>query len=204
MTYQEDVMTFSSRQIALMGVLITLNVALGGIVHILKLPVYLDAIGTILAALLLGCIPAIIVGVASFLLAAALISPVYAWFIGTQAVIAIVIYFSASKLGAFKSLPRVLVMGVCLGVITGIVSAPVIVAVFGGVAGSGRDLITAALLGTGQQIGKAVLLSGAASEPVDKVLQVLAAYFIIRALPSRVLEGLRNRVLERNGLAPRA
>lgn len=192
-------MKFNTKQLALMGMLIALNVAIGGIVHVIKLPIFLDAIGTIIAALLLGLIPAVVVGVLSFLIAAVLINPVYVWFIGTQAVIAAFAYLLASRFSAFKSIGRVIPTGIALGVLAGIVSAPVIVMVFGGVAGSGRDLITAGLISTGQQIYKAVLLSGAASEPVDKLLQTLAAYYTVRALPKRVLAPFRNKVLEKNG-----
>lgn len=192
-------MKLSEKQLALMGMLVALNVAIGGIVHVTKLPIFLDAIGTVLAALILGALPGVVVGVLSFLVAAVVINPVYVWFIGTQAVIAIVTYVAASRLTAFASTWRVVVTGLALGVVAGIVSAPVIVMVFGGVAGSGRDLITAALIGTGQQIYKAVLLSGAASEPVDKVLQVLAAYFVLKSLPKKILAQFRNPVLERNG-----
>jgi energy-coupling factor transport system substrate-specific component len=196
---RERPMKFTAKQLALMGMLIALNVAIGGIVHVVKLPIFLDAIGTILAAIVLGLIPGIVVGVVSFLLAAAIISPVYIWFIGTQAVVAAFVYVMASRLSAFKSLPRVIPTGLLLGVVAGIVSAPVIVFVFGGVAGSGRDLITAGLLSTGQQIYKAVILSGAASEPVDKLLQTLAAFFVLKSLPKRVLGQYRNPVLEKNG-----
>lgn len=192
-------MKFTARQLALMGMLIALNVAIGGIVHVVKLPIFLDAIGTILAVLVLGLIPGIVVGIVSFLLAAAVINPVYIWFIGTQAVIAAFIYVLASRFSAFKSLPRVIPTGLLLGLVAGIVSAPVIVFVFGGVAGSGRDLITAGFLSTGQQIYKAVILSGAASEPVDKLLQTLAAFFVLKSLPKRVLGQYRNPVLEKNG-----
>lgn len=192
-------MNFTAKQLALMGMLIALNVAIGGIVHVVKLPIFLDAIGTILAALVLGLVPGIIVGVLSFLVAAAVISPVYIWFIGTQAVIAAFVYLLASRFSAFKSLPRVVPTGIALGVIAGIVSAPVIVIVFGGIAGSGRDLITAGLLSTGQQIYKAVILSGAASEPADKLLQTLAAFFVLKSLPKKVLGQYRNPVLEKNG-----
>jgi hypothetical protein len=52
---------------------------------------------------------------------------------------------------------------------------PVIVFVFGGVTDSGRDLMAAALLSAGQQVYEAVLLSCAASEPVDKLLQTRRA-----------------------------
>ncbi|MEA3044665.1 MAG: energy-coupling factor transport system substrate-specific component [Sphingomonadales bacterium] len=193
-------MTFTNRQIALMGMLIAFNLAIGGLVHVIKLPIFLDAIGTIIAAVLLRPVAAIVVGVFSFLIAAAIINPVYVWFIGTQAVIALAVYFAAKHLGIFRSLVRVIPAGIILGVITGIVSAPVIVYVFGGVAGSGRDLLTAALMSTGQQIWRAVFLSGAASEPLDKLLQMLAAFFILRSLPRKVLEPFRNPVLERNNL----
>jgi energy-coupling factor transport system substrate-specific component len=197
-------MKFTNRDIALMGALITLNVGFGGIVQVLKFPIYLDAIGTIIATLLLGLVPGIIVGVLSFVVAAALISPVYIWFVATQAIIAIFTFVAASAFGAFRSVPRVILTGLLLGVVTGAASAPVIVFVFGGVAGSGRDLMTAVLLGTGQQIYNAVLFSGAASEPVDKSLQVLAAFFILRALPAKVISPLRNPRLERNGFVERA
>jgi energy-coupling factor transport system substrate-specific component len=192
-------MKLSTAQLSLMGMLIAFNVALGGFIHVIKLPIFLDAIGTILAAVLLGMRPAIIVGVLSFVISAAVISPVYLWFTPTQAVIAVAVALMAAKLGVFRSLPRVIPAGIALGVIAGIFSAPIIVYVFGGVAGSGRDLITASLVSTGQQIYKAVLLSGAASEPVDKLLQMLAAFFILRALPKRVLQPFQNPVLEKNG-----
>jgi energy-coupling factor transport system substrate-specific component len=193
-------MKFTTKQLALMGMLIALNVAIGGIVHVLKLPIFLDAIGTILATVLLGLIAGITVGVLSFVVAAAVVSPVYVWFTGTQAVIAIFIYLMASHFAAFRSIGRAVMTGILLGVVAGIVSAPVIVGLFGGVAGSGRDLITAALLSTGQQIYKAVFLSGAASEPVDKLLQTLAAYYVLRSLPKKILSQFRNPVLEKNGL----
>jgi len=195
----EGLMRFSAKELSLMGMLVALNVAIGGIVYMVKLPVFLDAIGTILAALVLGVVPAIVVGIVTLLLDAAIINPVYVWFVGTEAVIAMFIYVLASRLSVFKSLVRVVPTGLVLGVVTGIVSAPVLIFVFGGVAGSGRDLITVALLSTGEQIYKAVTLSGAAAEPLDKLLQVLAAFFVLRSLPKRVLGQYRNPVLEKNG-----
>ena len=193
-------MKLSSLHIAVIGMLIALNVAIGGIVHLIKVPVFLDAIGTIIAVMLLGWRAGILVGVLSFVIAAALVNPVYIWFIGTQAILAIVVFIMANAFASFRSWLRVIPAGIVLGVITGVVSAPVIVYVFGGVAGSGRDLITATLISTGEQIGKAVLLSGAASEPVDKVLQMVIALLILRALPRRVLEPFNNPLLQKNGL----
>lgn len=197
-------MKLSSLQIAVAGMLIALNVAIGGFVHVIKLPIFLDAIGTIIAVMLIGWRGGMLVGVLSFIVAAALINPVYIWFIGTQAILAFTVFFLASRFGIFRSWKRVVPGGVALGVVTGIVSAPVIVYVFGGVAGSGRDLVTAAIISTGEQIGRAVLMSGAASEPVDKVLQMVFAFLILQSLPRRVLEPFRNPLLERNGMLPDA
>ncbi len=192
--------TFSNKVLTLIPLCIALNLVLGGLVHILKLPIYLDATGTILATLLVGWRAGVVVGVASFLLASLIISPVYVYFIGTQAVIAIYIYLLASKLKSLRSLPYVCLTGVGLGIVAGIVSAPVIVAVFGGVSGSGRDIVTAILMNSGQQVMKAVILSGAASEPVDKLLQVLIAYSLIKGTPKHLLQHFSNKVLRDNRL----
>jgi energy-coupling factor transport system substrate-specific component len=169
-------------------------------VHVIKLPIYLDAVGTILAVILLGPVSAIIVGVLSFVLAAAIISPVYVWFVGTQTVLALVVYALARQARIFSSVWRIVPSGILLGVITGIVSAPVIVMLFGGVSGSGRDLVTAAVMATGERIVTSVLLSGAASEPLDKVLQLLIAFFVLRSLPKRALKAFRNPLLDANRL----
>lgn len=191
-------MQLNAKQTALISMLVALNVAIGGVVHVIKLPIFLDAIGTIVATLIMGLIPGIIVGALSFLLASVLINPVYIWFIGTQIVIAIFIYIFAQHFMAFKSLNRVIPTGITLGIVAGIVSAPVIVFVFGGVAGSGRDIITAVLISSGQQIYKAVILSGIASEPVDKLLQTLAAFYIVKSLPKRLLSQFNNKILQKN------
>lgn len=191
---------FSNKVLTLIPLCIALNLVLGGLVHVLKLPIYLDATGTILVTLLAGWRAGVVVGVASFLLASLIISPVYVYFIGTQAVIAVYVYLLASKLKGLRSVPYACLTGIGLGVVAGIVSAPVIVAVFGGVSGSGRDLITAILMNSGQQVLNAVILSGATSEPVDKLLQVLIAYSLIKGTPKHLLQHFDNKMLRDNKL----
>lgn len=190
---------FEYRYLTLMSLAIAMNVVLGTLISIIKLPIYLDAVGTILVTLLVGMRAGMIVGAASFGLMSIFVNPVYVYFIGTQLVIAAYIYIVANYFEVFKSKLRVLGAGIGLGVVAATVSAPVIVYVFGGVAGSGRDLLTALLMDSGTQVIKAVFLSGAASEPIDKTLQVFLAYSLIRFLPSRMLGQYRNPVLEKNG-----
>jgi len=177
---------------------IVLNIALGSIVSFAKLPVFVDSVGTIFITLLLGWRAGALVGVASFLLMSVLINPVYVYFIGTQIVIAAYIHLAAGRLKLISNIWSLLLVGIGLGVTAAIVSAPVIVYVFGGVAGSGRDLITAVLMNSGTQVVKAVLLSGAASEPIDKTLQLFLACMLLRNAPEIVLSRFSGAAALRN------
>lgn len=178
---------------------IALNIAIGTIVTLLKLPIYLDAIGTIIITLVAGLRAGIIVGVGSFLLAGITINPVLPWFCGTQAIIAVYAYFVA-RLGAFRNTAYTVLAGIGLGISAGIVSAPVIVAVFGGASGSGRDLITSFILSSSEQLLKSVALSGLTSEPLDKALQCLIAVWVIRTLPKTLLQKFKNPIMEKNNI----
>lgn len=198
MTASEHQAGMRQRLLALIPLGIALNITLGVLVHALRLPIYLDAVGTIAITLIAGLRAGIFVGVASFLIGGLFIDPVLPWFSGTQAAIAIYTHFCA-RAGWFKSIPHTVAVGIGLGIVAGIVSAPVIVLIFGGITGSGRDLITGVLLGTGQQILKAVALSGLAAEPIDKTLQCLLAVWLLRGIPSDLLKQFSGGSLVRNG-----
>jgi len=171
---------------------IAVNLTIGTLAHAMKLPLYLDAIGTIVSALLLGWRAGVIVGVGSFLLGGVLTNPVLPWFSGTQAAIAIYVHVVAQH-GGFKSYRRVIAAGLGLGIVAGVVSAPVIAVLFGGVTGSGASVIVAFLLSSGHSLLKSVFLSGLACEPIDKLVQSLMAFWLIRGLPPRLLKSFKNR-----------
>jgi energy-coupling factor transport system substrate-specific component len=176
---------------------IALNLALGTLVHTLKLPVYVDAVGTILVTLLAGWVAGAVTGVSSFLIGGLLTNPVLPWFAGTQAAIAVFVHLAARQ-GWLKSWARVVVTGVLLGVVAGIVSAPVIVKLFGGITGSGASLVVAFLLASGKSVMKSVVLSGLAAEPLDKTLQCLLAVWVLRGLPQTLLARFRGGSLQEN------
>jgi energy-coupling factor transport system substrate-specific component len=190
----------SRQALAVIPLGIALNLALGTIVHTLKLPIFLDAIGTITVTLLLGMRAGIAVGVLSFLIGGLLTDPVLPWFSGTQAIIAIYTHIVA-KYAGFKSIHKTVLSGLGLGIVAAIASAPVIVMLFGGVTGSGSSLVVAFLLKSGQGIIKSVLLSGLASEPLDKTLQCLLAVWIIRGLPRTILQKFTNGSLIQNNMS---
>lgn len=187
------------QELALVPIGIALNLAIGTLVHALKLPVYVDAVGTIAVTLLVGVRAGIVVGVLSFLVGGALTNPVLPWFCGTQAAIAIYTHLVARR-GWFGATYKTVLAGIGLGVVAGAVSAPVIAILFGGVTGSGASLVVAVLLKAGQGLYKSVLLSGLASEPLDKTIQCLLAVWLLRGLPQRLLRRFHGGSLSQNGI----
>ena len=165
---------------------VALNLAIGTLIHAVKVPVYLDAVGTIVVTMLVGMRAGIATGVLSFLLGGVLTNPVLPWFSGTQAAIAIYVAL-VGKRGGFRSYRRTIVAGLGLGVVAGVVSAPVIVILFGGITGSGASVVVAFLLASGRSIMESVVLSGLAAEPLDKTLQCLLAVWLLRGLPRSLL-----------------
>ena len=99
--------------------------------------------------------------------------------------------FRAHPLRPVPFVAAVLVCGAITGVVAAIVSAPVVAYVFGGVTGSGSAFVVAFFLKTGEQLMNAVLLSGLAADPVDKVLQVLLAALLYRTTPGELITMLR-------------
>ena len=188
-----------TQELALIPLGIALNLALGTLVHLLKLPVYVDAVGTIVVTLIVGLRAGILTGVLSFLLGGLLTNPVLPYFAGTQAAIAIYVHIVA-RMGLFRSYWKVILAGIGLGIVAGIVSAPVIVYLFGGVTGNGASLVVAFLLASGKSVLNSVILSGLAAEPLDKTIQCLLAIWLLRGLPQTLLRRFQKGSLEKNNL----
>src|SRR5216684_1929966 len=174
------------------GILLNLSAAV--LVSSLRLPIYLDAIGTIAVTLLGGLRAGITAGVIGAILGGVVFNPVMTWFAGTQAAIAIYTHIVARR-GGLRCMGRMLLVGAGLGVLTGIISAPVLVYIFGGVTGTGQSIITGYLIATGKTALKAVVLSGVATEPVDKILQYTLVVWLLRGMPQSLLQNFRNTAL---------
>lgn len=176
---------------------IAINVGIGAIVKILNLPIYMDSMGTIIATLLLGWKRGAIVGVLGFVITSIFINPFAIYFIGTQVVIALIIEFLAKR-ALFSNLWKVFVSGIGLGIITAIASAPVIILVFQGATGNGAALVTSLFAKMGNQIVNSVFLSGFSIEPIDKVIQCLLAFFVLKSIPKSLLERFNSSTLRKN------
>jgi hypothetical protein len=251
---------FSTRVIVLMPVAIAINIVLGYTVQtVLKLPIYLDSIGTILVGVLAGPMAGALTGILSNLIwqyapgigggtigpfaitagvigllaglwgylgvyrsrpasgnqlilaavvAAAIVivivlpiinNPAYTnpdiggypdWVYTAAIVIAVV---AALVVAAFIYVRRdlagfwVALAGVATGIVAAFVSAPISAIAFGGVTGSGADLIVAALRQGGSDVFQASLGQGLFSDPIDKTITSFVVFIILASMSRRLI-----------------
>jgi len=79
----------------------------------------------------------------------------------------------------------VFVAGLVCGIISAIISFPISSLVFGGVTGSGTDLLVAAFQQAGDDLSTAVLKQGLLSDPIDKTITFFVVFAILGALSRR-------------------
>ena len=171
-----------SQKLALIVVGLTLNLGLGFLVSALKLPFYLDTIGTILVTYYGGLDVGIIVAIATMSLGS-LYSPTDWAYIPTAIAVAIFVRFTRPIGYLVKVLPTAL-LGLALGVVCALISAPITVFAFGGMSTAGADYLTAAFHALGKTIANSVILGGLASDPVDKLFTSLISLAIVRRMPN--------------------
>ena len=169
-----------------------LNLTIGGLVAWLRLPIYLDSTGIVLASLLLGWRAGVSCAVLTCLVGFFVVNPFLPYFTGTAIVIALVVD-QLRRWNMYRSTVLTFVSALILACAAALTSAPVAAFVFGGVTTSGSDLITAFFLATKRSLLDSVMLSQFTSEPVDKTIVTFVAVSVIRALPKSFLaqHGLR-------------
>ncbi len=251
---------FSTRVITLMPVAIAINIVLGVTVQqVLKLPIYLDSIGTILVGVLAGPLAGALTGILTnliwqyapgigggtigpFAITAAVIGLlaglwgqlgvyksrpaggnqlILAAIIGAAIIILLILpivnnpaytdpnignypswvftaiiiigVVAAVSVAAFVLIRRDLAglyvagAGAVTGIVAAFVSAPIAAYVFGGVTGSGVDVIVAALRQGGADVLSASLGQGLISDPIDKTITSFVVFIIIASLSPRLL-----------------
>ena len=256
---------FSTRVITLMPVAIAINIVLGVTVQqVLKLPIYLDSIGTILVGVLAGPIAGALTGILSNLIwqyapgiGGGTIGPfaITAGVIGVLAglwgqlgvyksrpasgnqligaaaiavvIVAILVFpilnnpaYTDPNIGGYPSwvFTAIVVIGALValaiagfilvrkdiagfyvaaagaltGIVAAIVSAPIAAYVFGGVTGSGVDVLVAALRQGGADVLSASLGQGLISDPIDKTITSFVVFIIIASLSPRLLARFPN------------
>lgn len=184
---------FTTTTLVLMAVAIAVNIAVGYVVqNVLKLPIYLDSIGTVLVGVLAGPLAGAATGALANVIWGLTIGPntitpfaITAFFIGLLAGIFGARGWFAASGGAMNWL-RVAVAGFLTGLVAAVISAPIAYFVFGGTTGSGTDALVAVFRNVTDNVFTATLLQGGVSDPTDKTLTFLVAMAILIAVPVTV------------------
>lgn len=179
-------MSYNLSVILLIPLGIAINFVGANLNAALKLPVYLDCIGTVFTAVLCGPWIGIITGVVTNIVTSVtnptqlpylVVSGAIGWIAGV-----------CGKKGMFKTPVKTFIVGIFIWLVAMITSAPITVLVFGGVTGaSGGSAITTFLVATGKGLWESVISSTVLTETLDKFLTSFAVYFLIKSIPNRNL-----------------
>ncbi|MEW8052844.1 MAG: hypothetical protein AB2809_21005 [Candidatus Thiodiazotropha sp.] len=175
-----------TRSATIAATCLALNLSLAKIAALMSLPVYMDTVGTILAAALLRPSYALSIAALTSLLGGLLIHPAFPFYIGTQILVSL-IGVLAVRMRWFVTWWKALLTGIMIAMATSIASAPVTVIMFGGVTLSGATAINAVLLAAGHNLWQSVVAGSLVVESIDKVTTALLAWLLLSRLPKRVL-----------------
>ncbi|WP_312633052.1 ECF transporter S component [Pseudescherichia sp.] len=174
----------ASQTLALIVISIAINMIGGQLISLLKLPIFLDSIGTLMSAVLLGPFIGMLTGLLTNLLWGLLTDPIAAAFAPVAMVIGLVAGWLA-RLGWFRTLPKVIVSGIIITLVVTVVAVPLRTALFGGVTGSGADLFVAWMHSMGQDLLESVAITVLGANLVDKILTAIVVWILLRRLPLR-------------------
>lgn len=176
---------FSLMAILLIPVAIAINVVGGQVASLLKLPIFLNTIGTILLSVLAGPWVGAIAGFLSNLLLG-ITDPTSIPF-GIVSIATALVAGLLSRKNMFSTVWKSIISGIILGLTATIVAAPIIVYLFGGITAHGTSLVTAVFLAAGQNILQSVVTSNILSNLVDRVITGFIVYMVLKSLSSRYL-----------------
>ncbi len=173
---------FSVSMIVFMSLCIVMNVLGGFIALSLKLPVYIDSMGTIMSAVTLGPISGGIVGILTSMVNGATFDPISFLFIPVQLVIGVStgLLFRSGKFDGIKS-----ILSIILITVLGSITASIITAiVFNGVTSSGSSIIVAVLKNSGVNIITSVFSTQIFTDLLDKGISFFVVFSILKAMPN--------------------
>jgi len=164
------------------GILLNL---LGAIVNSgMKLPLFLDSIGTFLGAVTLGPWIGAAVGFLSNLIMGLVHTPVAIPFGIVNVTIGLVAGYLAKTRG-FEDYLTPLIAALILGILCPVIATPIAVYLFGGVTGGNIDTYVSVLMESGHKIFSSAFLIRIGANLADKFISAFAVMIVIRQLPEK-------------------
>ena len=192
------------------GVAVAMNIVLGIITSALGIPLYLDTLGTVLSAAILGPVPGIIVGALSNIITGLIYSVSDIPFCLVNMAVGLIVGLVAHKIAkinestdkkyVFKWSVIASIAGLAFNVIADpivgyficpAIGTPIGIYVYGGLNGSVSDMLVMSLVQGGKTIFQASFLRNVASNLIDKIGTCVIGYLLIKAMPMRFLDNFK-------------
>ncbi len=172
---------------AVVPVAAALNIVGGYINTVLKLPIFLDMIGTMVTAVILGPWWGALVGAITNIVNSFISGPISLPFAVVNVVGALV-WGYANIWGWMKKTWSFFLVNVLVATICSIFAVPIYVFIFGGATGHFSDVMTAAFLAMGQNLLVSVFSSNILVSLADKIISGFVGLAIIEALPENLTQ----------------
>ncbi|APX34005.1 hypothetical protein BH708_16255 [Brachybacterium sp. P6-10-X1] len=176
---------FSLMAILIIPIAIAINFVGGSLALALKLPLYLDSIGTFLVAMLAGPFVGALTGFLSLAFVSATDPTTLPWTVQAAAAGALIGWLA--RRGLFR---RAVGVALAIALVIALSVAGVVLIrmlVFGGFNTTGSSLIAAVMVAAGIPMLPAQIASSFVSELPDKTLSILLALVVIRSMSDRYL-----------------
>ena len=167
--------------VTLMAMCVGFNIIGAFLALTLKLPVYLDTIGTFLSAFLLGPIAGVVTGGVSSLINGITFDPISLYFMPVQLITGFMAGMLFKK-GLFKG--KLIPIGMIIVTVTSSIVASIIAAyVFGGITSSGSSFIVMYLKEAGVNIITSVFSTQILTDLLDKAIVISLVIYLIKIIP---------------------
>lgn len=171
-------------KITIMSIAVVLNIIGAFIAVALKLPIFIDTIGTFLSAFLFGPVGGMLTGMVTSLINGLTFDPYSLYFIPVQVIIGLMAGI-CYKRNLFKG--KFLILGITITTVMGSLMASLISAfVFGGITSSGTSFIVMYLKKAGVNIVASIFSTQILFDLVDKGITVLLVLTILKAVPTNI------------------
>ena len=176
---------WSTITLAMIPICLAINYVGAQIAIALKLPMYLDVIGSIMMGAICGPIPGVVLGALSSAINS-LSEPTAIAYIPVTVACGLVAGL-LGKAGFMKQLWKSLIAGFVLAVAAVAISSPITAFLYGGISGTGNDVIVLGLQAAGMGLLPATLIATLITEFFDKLLSCWVVFFVVKALSDRQL-----------------
>ena len=178
---------FSTKSLVLIPIAVGINLIGGTLCSTLKLPLFLDMIGTMVVACLSGPWVAALTGFLTNVFLALVANPVNLPYAVVSVLCGLVVGYMV-KAGLFKKWWGVLVVWIVVTLVNAVSASLITVFVFSGATGiNGTSVLTATLVVAMKNIFASVFSSSIIENLLDKGIAVAVAYFIVKKVPKRFL-----------------